>query len=212
MMTVILAYCNEDCSIVMSDKRLNIGKNQGNGFIDNAQKLNEFGAGWASGSGLYEVANRVIHYLKTDKGNLIDSYRHSIKEMKNGNPDLIEEIDNTIILISTLDSTKKFSLYSLRNGHIQGLKKERIIIVYPEDFSHVKEFEERYVFEFNKEIGLPNILYQMMILYKEICEKSNYVSNTCDIGITFKVNEKFSTLKKCGSIIQLIEQLKNNKF
>ncbi|MCM3394853.1 MULTISPECIES: hypothetical protein [Cytobacillus] len=211
-MTVILAYCRNDCSIMLADKRLNIGNNQEKGYQDTGQKLIEFGVGWASGSGLYEVANRVIYYLIEDKMNVLESYKRTLEQIKIGNPHLIEGIDNTAILVSSFDPSTNFNLSFLWNGKCTGLKKEKVIMLPPKDYTKVRELEKKYDLNLGKDGRITEIIYQMLLVFKEISDTSNYVSKTCDIGITLLNDGQFSKLQKSGEISDLINQVENNEF
>ncbi|MBO0995922.1 hypothetical protein [Bacillus sp. SD088] len=219
-MTVLLSCVRDDLAITISDRRLNIDKNQSSGYSDDANKLREFGYGWATGSGLYDVTNNVVDELISEgkKGslNIEEVYRQKIEVLTKHNPHLTEDIKNTITLLSWLDSNKTFQTGFLQGGRFRTLNKKKIFVVYPEDFvidqEKVEKIERDNDFNIDQDKSIQDILGKLFNIYEEISDGSNYVSKYCDVGILFFDNKGINKIRETMDIEELVFNLKAGAF
>ncbi|MEK5108579.1 hypothetical protein MHI57_18055 [Cytobacillus sp. FSL K6-0129] len=214
-MTTILTYANSNFSIMLVDKRLNIGLNQENGYSDDGEKLKEIGFSLASGSGLYEVANNIINYILTDvpKGISIDeSYKNTINQLKIGNPRLKDSIDGTIVMINSFDeSIQKFRTSRLGFDTVKTLENDLINIIYPSDLIHVKENESAYNVNIKTD-NLAEVLWEMLNIFKVISEESKFVSSDCDLGVIQFLDSAPAIFRKTNHIDSFLEDIQNGNL
>ncbi|KYD07648.1 hypothetical protein [Saccharococcus caldoxylosilyticus] len=227
-MTVVLAYTNRYMSVIMSDDRINYGRHQEFGYIDGTTKLIELpNMGWISGAGLSDYLDKLKDSLAnlepTNTDEIKEVYKKVIEKCKDEDPDLAEDIDESVAVVSWISSDTKeifFRVGVLSAKHfgekLMILQNGHIFIAYPGDYLDnpikAETLEKKYNLHIGEELDFYSILKNMFEIFKEIALDSKYVSNNCDVGIQVLQQDGIYKLKISGDIFDLLNKVNNNKL
>lgn len=222
MMTVVLCYLNNICSIIVADNRISYGKNQEWGYKDNNNKLIDLrNMGWASGTGFADYLDEIQSSLSKLKAKSTDDtklvYRNVIEKCKKQQPLYSDDIDESVLIASWVGtSNPDFSDAYLRIGFLcnkyygdefQFLQKGYTIIFYPGDYDDTakrKYIDDNFNFEPQQDMNFA--LKNMLSIFKVISSNSSQVSETCDIGMQVIKGNGIYKLRRGGHINQLIKE------
>lgn len=230
-MTAIIGYSTKTLTIMLTDRRINYGAKQELGYEDNRVKLiNLPDMGWASGAGLADFLDSFKESLAENKVSSTDDvrkiYDDAVVKAKEINPSSFEEhIDKSVAVVSWFGATTDYQEIFFRMGllskssfgnNIAVANSEEIFIVYPSDYLEnqelVMDLEKRHGIhvQFNGDINL--VLKRMFEMFKEISDKSPYVSSICDAGLFFIAPDGIYKIKISGEVDDLIRELDEGKL
>lgn len=198
-MSVVVNYASDFLTIIATDTRISYGKNAEFGFHDDQEKLiNLKNFGWSAGVGLgkfldefkYALGNAEVHSV----GEIEEIFSKTVEKASIEQPEFKEYIDNSVASFSWIGSDEgkilcRLGLISKEafDSRVKLLGNGNIFVMYPPEYLNnpelAFELEERYgvVHPFNG--SLDDILKTILSIFAEIADKSNSVSDTCDVGI-----------------------------
>lgn len=227
-MTVVLSYVSTQGSIILSDNRINYGRNQEGGFQDGVTKLIDLPQmGWASGAGLSDYLIDVKKKLASANIVEVDDIKSVFKEVTaehiNDNVGFKDDISESVLVTSWFganeDRTETFFRVGILSekhfgSNIGLLNKGEIDIVYPGDYLNDMNKVNTVKEKFNLNVGedINSALKTMLEIFDDISKGSKQVSRTCDIGMQLLTSQAMFKLKFSNHIEKLIQDYENGTF
>ena len=227
-MSVVINYVSKYMALIATDTRITWGKYGEFGYTDGNEKLIDLqNMGWAAGAGLSSFLDLFKNKLSeediTDTDRIKDIFEEIYNEEVCQYPELQNEIRQSVASASWLGMTNndiflRVGIFSKNIDDTIGfLLNDRFYLFYPrnylDDLVLIKNFEENndldFTYDYMNPSSFQQLIQKVFIMFKQISETSDGVSNNCDIGIIYLSREGVQKLKASFNISSFDEETGN---